>query len=242
VTISRGIAASQVQRATWLDLPGGAITNSIASTPDNAAFALTDFTAQWWGYLDDTTLNDQALISQWQPNSDRAFSLRWANLSGVKQFKLHISLNGTSTISSADGAFPFTLNNGQFFGVRATRQGSTGIMKVYTSPSIVTQVWTLRGTVTPATSTGALWNSTKPLMVGGIGTATDGVTSNHVYGRCIYAALQNGYDSAGGGGGTYVAAADLRFQDPNATSWVDTTGKTWSVLGAADLVTALKAA
>jgi hypothetical protein len=233
-----GIVSSSIATETWLRLPGGAVSNSIASTPDHAAFALGNFTVQWWGTLDDTTVTDQALISQWAPNSSRAFSLRWANISGVKQFKVWVSLNGTSSLSAADGAFPFTLANDQFFGVKAARNSTTGLVRVWTSPSIVNQVWTLRGSATPASSTGALFNSTKRLMIGGLGTAIDDITtSNHAVGYCCYAGMMNGDDA-----GSWVAGADFRTQDPEASSFTDGLTRVWTINGAADMVTLLKAA
>lgn len=237
--VSLGIVASGVKMEPQVRLPGGAVTNSVFATPDHAGFAMGDFTLEWYGSIDDTTTTDVALISQWAPTANRAFSLRWANIGGVKQFKLWISLTGTTSLTAVDGSFPFTLANDQFFGVRATRQSSTGTMKVYTSPTVYSPTWTLRGTSTPASATGTLFNSTDRVMVGGIGTATAGVTSNHVVGNFRYGRVYNGYEAAG----TLIAAPDpalaLRLDDASIT---DATGKVWTPTGAASFIAMPRAA
>jgi hypothetical protein len=234
-----GIVASSVQIETRLRLPGGGVTNSVLSTPDDAGFTMGDFTIEFFGSIDDTTTNDMALISQWTAfESQRSFSVRWANIGGVKQIKVWISLTGATSLSPADGTFPFPLNNGELFGVRATRQSSSGTIKVYgaqVGTVIDPPTWVLKGTGT--SSTGTLWNSTKRAMVGAIGgSADDTVTSNHLVGFCRRFVVLNGYE----GFGTVICAPDIRIQDHTATSFVDPQGKTWTLTGATDLLPIVK--
>lgn len=234
-----GILASSAFTETQLRLPGGAVTNSVLSTPDHSSFAMTDFEAAWFGSIDDPTVTDVCLISQWSPNSDRSWSMRMIYVSGVAYLKLWISTNGTSSVgSSPDTTAPLTIAAGQYVGLRVTRQQSTGNTKFYQSTASPADPpsWTQRGSTIVVSAAGAIFNSTVPVMIGGIGTATAGVTSNHVTGYFRRAYVRNGYD----GSGTIVAQPDVTALADTATSFTDSTSKVWTLNGATDLIARAK--
>ncbi|MFI8299983.1 hypothetical protein ACIGCZ_29065 [Streptomyces nigra] len=105
--------------------------------------------------------------------------------------------------------------------LRVTRVNATGVVTFYTAPSI-SGPWTQLGNTT-TTATGAIFASTAPLTVGDIDTLSFTAPDGAVY--C--AQLRDGID------GTLVADADFSVPDAGVSSFVDSTGHTWTVSGGA---------
>ena len=221
------VASSRVGQETQLRVPGGA--NNVMTTPDHAAFQINDVDCEWFGSLDDPTTADQAIIGQWSSvSAQRGWGLRIVNVAGVIQLRLWTSTTGANSASNPDGIAVLSIAANQYFGVRASRRQSDGLVHFYFS-SVDPPSWTLLGQSTISAGS-VLWNSTATMMVGGFG-ATAG-SSSHAIGYFRHGVVRNGFV-----GGTVIADPDVRAVSDAATGFTDSTGKVWTVGGIADLVT-----
>ena len=216
---------------THLRIPGGA--NNVMTSPDVAAFTVTDIDASWFGSLDDVTVADQAVIGQWSTVlNQRSWGIRIIYIASVLQLKFWTSNNGSTSVSTVDGTAPMSFAANQYIGVRGTRRTSDGLVKMYFS-SVDPPSWTLLGS--GAVSAGlALLDSTAAMMIGGYGAAAG--SAGHAVGYFRRAEVRNGFDGAG----SLIATPDVRGLAETASGFTDSTGKVWTVGGAADLVRRLK--
>lgn len=229
-----GTVASAMHTEAQLRLPGGAVTNSVLSAPDQATFTTADFEAAWYGCLDylppDGT--DMSIFGQWSTvGNQRRWSMRVVTIAGVVQLRLWISLTGSTSISTPDGAAPLPLlAPNRYCGLRATRRQSDGLVRLYFSPTgdTTTPTWSKVGEVVMNAGS-ALFDSTAAMMIGGIGAAAG--TSGHAYGWMRKATYRSGFD----GTGAFVASPDPRLVSPAATSFTDGAGVVWTLGGMTDI-------
>ncbi|MDX3492093.1 hypothetical protein PV735_05240 [Streptomyces turgidiscabies] len=105
--------------------------------------------------------------------------------------------------------------------LRVTRDNATGATTFYTAPSI-SGAWAQLG-ATITMPTGAIFASTAPLVVGDLDTVVFAGAVGSVYA----AQLRNGIN------GTLVDSVDFTVQSVGATSFVDASGRTWTLANGA---------
>lgn len=134
------------------------------SSPDHSDFVVGggDFTAEAWVRFSDVT-KVAGLLGQWDAAANQmSWLLLW---NGSNQVSLATSVNGSTNVPL--GNWSWTPNNNQWYHLAIVRSGNSAIMFI----DGVAQG-------TPGTFSGALFNSTSPLAVGG---RTD-VTTNTLAG------------------------------------------------------------
>ena len=220
-------ASSFVKRETRLRIPGGA--NNVMTSPDHAAFAVTDFDAEWFGTLDDPLVGDQAVIGQWSTvGNQRSWGIRIANILAGVQLRLQTSRDGVAAVASPDNSAMLSLTPGQPFGVRASRRASDGWTYMWYSPTDP-PAWSLINGSGAAVNPGALFATTAAVMIGGYGAAAG--SAGHSVGYFRRGVIRNGF----AGAGSVIATPDVTAVSEAATGFTDSTGKVWTVGGIADL-------
>lgn len=207
--------------ASALELPG--TTGATASTPDHTSLALTDLDIRVHLAADDWTPGGfgKIIASQWGSAGNESWFL---GLTATGQLQFSFTVDG-STDQNRISTNPLGFTDGSDHWLRATLDADNGstqhVVTLYTGTDgtdwTVLQEFTTAGAV-------ALFNSTADLVVGdlgGGGLAFDG--------RIRYVELRSSI------GGTIVAAPDFMAQPEGTTSFVDGTGKTWTVNGAATI-------
>lgn len=204
-----------------LRLPGG--SGNYASTPDAAALDIVgdiDVRAQA-SFSSWTPATEQTLISKWNTTGDQrswAFSVL---PSGQLRFSWSTSgAAGTVVNATSTAVTGFQPDLIRF--VRATLDVSVAEVKFYTSDNGAG--WTQLGdTVTVAPT--SIFSSTATVNVGARSAGTADVMTGLVFTAQIYNGIA----------GTLVA--DPRFNErPGATSFADSTTKTWTVNGTAAII------
>lgn len=213
--------------------PGGLVLNGAsganATTPDTASLditgdidiraviALTDYSS---GTL-------QTVIAKYATTGDqRSYDLR-VNATGNLQFVF--STNGTSgnTATSTTTVYDAGAADGELIAIRVTRVAATGAITFYMGDDPVLQPgsWEPMGAVISGT-TGNLFAGTAPLEVG---SANSGA-GDRATGTVVMAQVRSGIN------GTVAANPNFAQQGTGATSFADSTGKTWTVNGAATIL------
>jgi hypothetical protein len=209
--------------ASYLAVPGGNLPGVGASTPDAAALDIT-------GDLD---VRIDATLSNWSTvGLLSAVDLCGKYVTGTNQRSwflqqrngcpyLEWSPDGTTTVQ-VSGTIPPVVPPGGRLAWRATLDVDNGAggytVTFYTAPTI-SGSWTQLEQIVTTSGTTSIFNSTSVLRVG---DATD-LTFAKPNGAIHAFQLRNGI------GGTLVANPDFTTQTPGATSFTDSTGKTWTV-------------
>lgn len=123
------------------------------STPDHADFVLgsSDFTAEAWLRFSDKTQNGD-VMGQWDAGaSQMSWLILW---NGTNQLSMASSVNGSTNVPL--GNWAWTPNNGQWYHLALVRSGTA-----------VTMFIDGVALGSPATLSGALFNSTSPFVLGG---------------------------------------------------------------------------
>jgi hypothetical protein len=198
----------------YLSLPG--IVGSYASMPHSAALNVTD--------LD---VRAKVALVDWTPSVRQTFVAR-RPASPNQAFQFHIDANSGGvltlsvwpdgiTASGASSTVAVPASDGEAIWIRATRVGSTGAIKFYTSSDGVT--WTQLGADRTSTA-GGLPNVTAELRVGHAGAG-----GGELRGKVYYAEVRKGID------GERVAVFDASTADAG-----DTTVGDWTLNGSAYIV------
>ncbi|GGU13316.1 hypothetical protein [Streptomyces violascens] len=209
--------------SSYLAMPGGTTPGVGASTPDAAALDITgdidvriDLTMSNWvtsGVLSAVDLCGKYVTG----TNQRSWFLQQRN--GFPY--LEWSPDGITTVQ-VSATIPPVVPVGGRQAWRATldvNNGSGGYtVTFYTAPTIAGP-WAQLEQVVTTSGTTSIFNSTSSLRVG---DATD-LTFARPNGAIYAFQLRNGI------GGTLVANPDFTVQTPGAASFVDSTGKTWTV-------------
>lgn len=204
-------------------------TSGYGSTPDAAALDVT-------GDIDISAVID---VADYSTGASQAIAAKYTTTGNQRSYMLRVGTTGAlGLVFSPDGTTATTrsatvtlydagIRDGQKIAVRVTRASATGNITFYlgSTPVLNPASWVAQGTVV-ASPAGALFASTAPLEVG----AHTGGTGDRATGNVDAVRVRNGI------AGTVVADPDFTVQSPGATSFNDSTGKTWTVNGNAKLV------
>ncbi|MFD4788794.1 hypothetical protein ACFWN1_17375 [Streptomyces sp. NPDC058459] len=207
--------------ASALLLPGG---TTRATTPQAAPIAIA-------GDLD---VRVEASLIDWAPAVETELCGKW--LSASKGWLL--TLNGgrlrlfwspdNSASPSALSTAPLVVPASGRLAVRATLDVDNGAsgrtITFYTAPSLAGP-WTQIGDPVVQTGTTSVFANTAALDLGAVGT----IAYADPVGRIHKAELRNGIN------GTVVANPDFSGLAPGTTSFTDSAGRTWSLLGGAEI-------
>ncbi|MFM9602674.1 hypothetical protein [Streptomyces turgidiscabies] len=169
-------------------------------------------------------------LLNWQTGAEIELFGKYLTTGNQRSWQLSVSGNGglTLRVSTDGGAVAGYLSTALVpvppsgrLALRVTRDNATGLTTFYTSPSI-NGTWTQLGN-SFTMPTGAIFASTAPLVVGDLDTVIFAGAQGSVYA----AQLRNGIN------GTVVASVDFTTQTIGATSFVDTTGLTWTLANGA---------
>lgn len=212
--------------------PGGLVLTGVsggyASTPDAAALDITgdiDMRAvlAFPNYASGAT---QTILAKWNTTANqRSYGFQ---LSGTGNLRVIASTAGTGTITiDSTVTLPsLGIAGGDLIAVRATRVAATGTVTFYigSDPVLSPGSWEPIGAAVVST-TGNLFAGTAILEVG----ANTSGTLSRATGTVPMAQVRNGIS------GTIVANPNFGRQATGATSFNDSTGKTWTVNGAATI-------
>lgn len=198
-----------------------------ASTPDHASLDITgDIDIRVMVALNDwTPAARSVLIGKWGAAGTRSYLFTVEPTTGA--LRLFWSPDGSGTASNTSSASP-AVANGEAIGVRVTLDVDNGAggrtVRFYTSTDGV--FWTQLGTDQTTAGVVSIFSGAAPLEVGSQTAGTADLMAGNMYS----AEVRNGIN------GTIVAAPDFGAQTAGATSFVDSTGKTWSIIAPASLV------
>lgn len=215
----------------WMELPATS-DNSQASTPDNAALDI----------VGDIDIRLDCRLKNWNPgvtmtlasktqSSITGNQISWYLLqTSTSRLQLTWSIDGTGAGGkTATSTIEIPALSGNRITLRATVDVNNGLggytVWFYTAPGI-SGPWTPLGdpTITTAGVT-SIFNSTSSVQVG----SATGLAFRNPVGKFYAFQLRNGID------GTLVADADFTDRDPGDTSWVDSTGRTWTLNASASI-------
>jgi hypothetical protein len=216
--------------ATTLSLPG--TSGAYASTPDHASLDITG----------DIDLRAEVTPADWTPAASETLVAKWNVTGNQRSYLFQITSTGLlRLITSPDGseanailrdsdtAVTPPVSGG--LSVRATLDVNDGagnkVTRFYTGPTDAGP-WTQLGATSTAAGTTSIFVGTAAVEVG----ASSAGTIERLTGTVDKAEIRNGID------GTVVANPDFTARVAGATSFVDSTGKTWTVNGAASLIAA----
>lgn len=207
--------------ASVLTLPG--TSGNYANTPDHTSLDITG----------DIDISADVAPDDWTPAANQTFVSKaagsnWGYHFGLRTtgvLRLTWSVAGTTTVA-IDSTVGTGAANGARLAVRVTFDVDNGsnqrVAIFYTAPSIDGPWTQLGSTVTQSTAT-SIFNSSRPLEIG----AYNNGTLDRLPGRVYAVVVRNGIN------GTVVANPRFIDQADGATSFVDSTGKTFTIIGSA---------
>lgn len=215
---------SRVVQDHWnpglLALPGGA--GNYASTPDAVSLDITG----------DIELRAEASFSSWTPATEQTLVSKWNTTGNQRSYKLSLlpsgalrlawSTNGTA-VTQADSTAVTGFQPDLVRFVRATLDVSSGEVRFYTSDH--GGGWIQLGDPVTVGAT-SIFASTATVAVGAISAGAADVMTGDVYAAQIRDGIA----------GTVVADPKFKEYGPTVTSFVDSTGKTWTLNGTAAIV------
>jgi hypothetical protein len=213
---------------------GGALavtgnSGSRADTPDAASLDITGdidirAVADLPNYSNGTS---QTLVAKYLgTGNQRSYAIRIDALGTVTML---FSLNGSMGMSATSTATLYSAGvlDGNPVSIRVTRVSATGVVTFYVGNEISpdASVWTQLGSTVAGTS-GAMFSGTALLETGSLNSGV----SDRTTGEILFAQVRTGI------AGAVVANPDYTAQPPGTLSFVDSTGKTWTVRGDASIV------
>jgi hypothetical protein len=206
-------------------LPGA--SGDYASTPNHASLQITgDLDLRADVALDDyATGSSQSLITKWLDAATRSYRLR-INTTGF--LSLVWSTTGANFIIRTS-TVPVPVVNGQRIAVRVqldVDNGAGGHTVTFATAPSLAGPWSTLGTPVITAGTTSVAATTAAM---GIGAANDG-TFEVAAGEIFAAQARDGLE------GTVVANPDFTVQAHGAGSFVDSTGKTWTINGNAEII------
>lgn len=215
--------------APWLQLDRLG-TDPRIETPDDAAL---DITGDIDIRVDCRLLNwNTGVITELAAKSQTSTSgtqISWRFLQLANgNVELTWSTNGLSSGSkTVASTVPLFVPVGHRMALKATLDVNNGLggytVWFYTAPTIAGPWTPLGDPVVTTSGTTSIFNSTSPLEVG----SSTGLQFRNPLGKVYAFQLRNGIN------GTLVADLDATARTPGDTSWVDSTGRTWTVQGGA---------
>lgn len=192
------------------------IAGNEISTPDAAPNRITgDIDVRLYVTWNAVQSADNSMCSKWSASKAWAF-----NLDAVGTIRLYYSLDGSAALSVAS-TVTVAYAPGTTSWYRFTRVQSTGVVTFYTSTDGTT--WTQVGATVVASAGSALFNSTSAVFIGGIaGTPVSNFFVRRFELRSVI-------------GGSVAQQADPSVVAKLASSWVSSTGETWTIATSGDL-------
>ena len=219
-----GLIVPVTVASTRLRLPN--VFGAYASTPSHASLAITgdvdlriDIDLPSWA---DGSI--QQLIARYGSAGNISYAL---NLDGAGTPRLQWTTDGTTVLTvPASTVMPVVSGRERLRATLDVDNGASGhTVTFYTAPSMAGP-WTTLGSPQVIPGTTSVFAGSAPLEVGSRG----GGTIQMIRGAVYAAEARSGID------GTIAAAPDFTSQEVGATDFTDSTGKTWTVNGAATLV------
>lgn len=201
---------------------------SRADTPDAASLDITgDIDIRAVIDFEDYSNGNQTLVAKYLgTGNQRSYALR-IDTSG--NLAMLYSLNGSTglTATSTSTIYSLGATDGNPVTVRVTRVSATGVITFYVGNEIEPDPagWTQLGTTVAGTS-GNLFVSTSLLEVGTLNSGASDMSTGNV----LYAQVRNGI------AGAIVANPNFTAQAPGTPSFVDSTGKTWTMRGDSEII------
>lgn len=201
---------------------------SRADTPDAASLDITgDIDIRAVIDFEDYSNGNQTLVAKYLgTGNQRSYALR---LDTSGSLAMLYSLNGSTGLTATATSTIYSLGatDGNPVTVRVTRVSATGVITFYVGNEIDPDPagWTQLGTTIAGTS-GALFSSSALLEVGTLNSGASDMST----GNFLYAQVRNGI------AGVIAANPDFTAQAPGTPSFVDSTGKTWTMRGDSAIV------
>lgn len=210
-----------------LQVSGNALSR--ADTPDTASLDITgdiDIRAVI-DFEDYSTGLNQTLVAKYLgTGNQRSYALR---IDGSGNLAMLYSLNGSTALTATASATVYSVGavDGTPLTVRVTRASATGVITFYIGNEVTPgpSTWTQIGATVLGTS-GALFSSTALLEVGALNSGASDLS----VGKFLFAQVRNGI------AGANAANPDFTAQAPGTLSFVDSTGKTWTMRGDSEIV------
>jgi len=214
-----------------LSLPG--TNGNYASTPDHASLDI----------ISDIDIRAEIAAADWTPTTSKSIVSKYVTVGNQRSYRLRLlasgflelvwTIDGTSQRNAISTAAP-VVANGAKLAVRVTLDVDNGASgrttTFYTAPTIGGS-WTQLGSPVIAAAVTNIHSGTAPLEVGSVATGTETFQGN------IYKVeVRNSIN------GTVVASPDFSAQTAGATSFADSTGKTWTLQGTAAISSAFVSA
>jgi hypothetical protein len=226
------IMLTPLEDSGYMLLDGNAGT--YASTPDAAALDITG----------DIDVSIDVALDDWTPSGRQVLTGKWVTTGNQGSWFLSVETSGLlkfratpdGTVGSSedyDSSIAPNVDDGGRLSLRVTLDINNGagssVATFYTADnsSLSPQGWTQLGSTDTAGVLAGIFNSTAPLEVGSM----DAGTSGNLAGKVYSVEVRNGITN-----GTLVAAPRFDQQVSGTTSFVDSTGRTWTLQGDAELV------
>jgi len=201
---------------------------SRADTPDAASLDITgDIDIRAVIDFEDYSNGNQTLVAKYLgTGNQRSYALR---IDTNGNLAMLYSLNGSTGLTATATATVYSVGavDGTPLTVRVTRVSATGVITFYIGNEVTPgpSTWTQIGSTVAGTS-GALFSSTALLEVGTLNSGASDMST----GQFLFAQVRNGI------GGVNAANPDFTAQAPGTLSFVDSTGKTWTMRGDSEIV------
>jgi len=173
---------------------------------------------------------NQTLIGKWDgPGNQRSYMLRVHNSLSTPRTDHRLTLSWSADGTSDTAAFVFMPIHTppRRFAVRATLNPTTGVIELFTAPSL-DGPWTLGYSHVTTPEIATVFNSNLPLKVGPEDSGTNPA-------RRPFIGYGHRFEVRNGVNGPVVAAPDFRNLTPGTTSFTDSAGKVWTVNGTASV-------
>lgn len=209
-----------------LQVSGTALSR--ADTPDAASLDITgDIDIRAVIDFEDYSNGNQTLVAKYLgTGNQRSYALR---IDTNGNLAMLYSLNGSTGLTATATATVYSVGavDGTPLTVRVTRVSATGVITFYIGNEVTPgpSTWTQIGAAVAGTS-GALFSSTALLEVGTLNSGASDMST----GKFLFAQVRNGI------GGVNAANPDFTAQAPGTLSFVDSTGKTWTMRGDSEIV------
>jgi len=209
-----------------LAVSGNALSR--ADTPDAASLDITgDIDIRAVIDFPDYSDGNQTLVAKYLgTGNQRSYALR---IDATGSLALLYSLTGAVglTATATNTVYSVGAQDGSPLTVRVTRVSATGVITFYigneTEPDPST--WTQIGSTVAGTA-GALFSSTALLETGTLNSGASDMSTGNI----LFAQVRNGI------AGAIAANPDFTAQPPGTLSFVDSTGKTWTMRGDSEIV------
>lgn len=209
-----------------LAVSGNALSR--ADTPDAASLDITgDIDIRAVIDFPDYSNGNQTLVAKYLgTGNQRSYAFR---IDTNGNLAMLYSLNGSTGLTATATATVYSVGavDGSPLTVRVTRVSATGVITFYIGNEVTPgpSTWTQIGTTVAGTS-GALFSGTALLEVGTLNSGASDMST----GEFLFAQVRSGI------GGANQANPNFTAQAPGTLSFVDSTGKTWTMRGDSEIV------